>query len=41
MNDPGRDRIALMSMVVSREQRMSLGVISEHSVFSKTQRSLN
>lgn len=41
MNDPSRDRIALMSMVVSPEQKMSLGVISVHSAFSKTQRSLN
>lgn len=35
------DRIALMSMAVSPEQRMSLEVISEHSAFTKTQRSLN
>lgn len=35
MNDPGGARIALMSVVVSAEQRMSSGVISEHSAFSK------
>lgn len=41
MNDPGRDHIALMSMVEPPEQKMSLGVIRMHSAFSKTQHALN